>query len=285
MEDPRALLEDVLSFAARSEGIDAVIETGSRARKQRVDAFSDLDIELIGPGAPALAGRDDWPAEIAPVLVTLHLANDEPGTEGWPASLVVYAQGRKVDFTLAGPDRLRQLAADGLDPVYRRGYVVHYDRAGVTRELPPSQPAVPPWQPPSREEFINAQREFWFEATQVPIYAARGEAWPAAARLVTAREVLLTILEWRAAAASEGMIDTWYLGYHLDEWIDEKTDAVLAELFPRYDPEEIIASLRSAMSLFARASAETGALLSLPVLDLHDAVERHLSAVHSSSAD
>src|SRR5579875_3632373 len=112
MEDPRALLEDVLSLAARSEGIDAVIETGSRARKQRVDAFSDLDIELIGPGAPALAGRDDWPAEIAPVLVTLHLPNDEPGTEGWPASLVVYAQGRKVDFTLAGPDRLRQLAAD-----------------------------------------------------------------------------------------------------------------------------------------------------------------------------
>lgn len=224
VEDPRGLLEKIVAFAEQHDGIDAVVQTGSRARNQRVDAFSDLDIELIGPGAPALAGRDDW-----------------------PSSLVVFAQGRKVDFTLAGPQRLRTVLADGLDSTYMRGYVVHYDPAKATRQLAPSLPRAPSWQAPTAAEFVDVQREFWFEATQVPIYAARDEPWPAQARLATAREMVLTMLEWRAGAVSGGQADTWYSGYHLDQWIDAQTKGEIAAMFPRYDTAEIIASLRAAV--------------------------------------
>lgn len=281
MEDPRGLLQEILAFADQNDGIDAVVQTGSRARNQRVDAFSDLDIELIGPGAPGLAGRDDWPAQIAPVLVTLHFTDVDPQADDWPSSLVVFAQGRKVDFTLAGTRRLHTLAADGLDSTYVRGYVVHYDPAEITRHLAPSQPRVPSWQAPKAAEFVDVQREFWFEATQVPIYAARGEPWPAQARLATAREMVLMMLAWRAGAISAGQADTWYAGYHLDEWIDAQTKVEIPQMFPRYDAADIIASLRVAIDLFARTTAQTGAALSLPVLDLRGAVERHLLAVAS----
>jgi aminoglycoside 6-adenylyltransferase len=130
MEDPQLMLKRVLEFAARREGIDAVVQTGSRARCERVDEFSDLDIELIGPGAASLIGRDDWLEEIAPVLVSVQLANKAPEAPDWPICLVVYAHGRKVDFTLAGSERLRNLADHGLDATYGRGYVVHFDRTG-----------------------------------------------------------------------------------------------------------------------------------------------------------
>jgi aminoglycoside 6-adenylyltransferase len=279
VEDPQGLLQEILAFAEHYDGIDAVVQTGSRARHQRVDAFSDLDIELIGSGAPGLAGRDDWPAQIAPVLVTLHFTDVDPQADAWPSSLVVFAQGRKVDFTLAGPQRLRTLAADGLDSTYMRGYVVHYDPAEITRQLAPPQPRAPSWQAPTAAEFVDVQRGFWFEATQVPIYAARDEPWPAQARLATAREMVLMMLEWRAGTMSGGRVDTWYSGYHLDKWIDAQTKAEITELFPRYDTADIIASLRAAIDLFARTTAQTGAALSLPVLELRGAVEQHLLAV------
>lgn len=279
MEDAQLLLDRVLEFAAGREGIDAVVQTGSRARGERVDAFADLDIELIGPGASRLVGRDHWPTEIAPVLVSVHLANDAPGAPDWPTCLVVFAQGRKIDFTLAGRERLQRLADHGLDATYRRGYIVHFDRTGLTAHLPMSRPAPPRWRPPAADEFIAAQREFWFEATQVPIYAARGELWPANARLAETRKQLLRMLEWRAGAVSGGLVDTWYLGYHLDDWVDPGTRAVIRGLFARYDNDEILRSLRAAISLYAEAVAATGEALSLPVLALRDQVEQHLAAV------
>ncbi|QIS18018.1 hypothetical protein F6W96_06605 [Nocardia terpenica] len=60
VESAAEVLDRIVAFAASHDGIEAVIQTGSRARNQRVDRFSDLDIELIGTAAPALAGDDSW---------------------------------------------------------------------------------------------------------------------------------------------------------------------------------------------------------------------------------
>ena len=87
------------------------------------------------------------------------------------------------------------------------------------------------------------------------------------------------MLEWRAGAIAGGMIDTWYLGYHLDDWVDPRTKTRIRDLFARYDASEILESLRAAMSLYAEAATETGDALSLPVLKLRDQVEKHLCAV------
>ncbi|MBM7460966.1 hypothetical protein JOE26_003641 [Rhodococcus coprophilus] len=54
-----------------------MIQTGSRARNQRVDRLSDLDIELIGPAVSSLAGDDSWAAPLGDQLVSIHLANEE----------------------------------------------------------------------------------------------------------------------------------------------------------------------------------------------------------------
>lgn len=147
MEDPCDLLGRVLAFADAREQIVAVTQTGSRARSYGGDAFSDLDIELIGPGTAELVGNDEWPGTIADVLVSLHLANQGPDDPDWPTCLVVFAGGRKVDFTLAGTARIEAMKHEGLDTLYQRGYLVHRDKTGITNGLaaatmaPPDKPA------------------------------------------------------------------------------------------------------------------------------------------------
>ncbi|ALG08525.1 aminoglycoside 6-adenylyltransferase [Kibdelosporangium phytohabitans] len=280
MEDPRFLLARVLGFATSCEGIDAVVQTGSRARGQRVDALSDLDIELIGPGAPLLAGRDEWLADIAPTLVSIHLDNeDDEDGPGWPTCLVVFADGRKADFTLAGPERLAAMKEHGLDELYGRGYVVHLDNTGITADLSPSDPTPPEREAPDAEGFEVNQREFWFETTQVPVYAKRGDLWPATSRLAETRELLLTMLEWYAGTRSGEPVDTWHNGHHMAEWLGPDHSRIPAT-FARYDADDIIRALRATADLYADIAARTGKTLSLPVLDLHDRVLAHVDAVY-----
>src|SRR5699024_7897329 len=182
MEDPCDLLGRVLAFADTREQIVAVTQTGSRARSYGGDAFSARDVELIGPGTAELVGNDEWPETIADVLVSLHLANQGPDDPDWPTCLVVFAGGRKVDFTLAGTARIEAMKHEGLDTLYQRGYLVHRDKTGITNGLAAATMAPPDKPAPTAGEFEANQREFWFEATQVPIYLARGDLWPAASR-------------------------------------------------------------------------------------------------------
>jgi len=284
VENPELLLKRIVDFAAARDGIQAVVQTGSRARGRRVDAYSDLDIELIGPGAAELAGRDDWLQEIGPVLVAIHLANEDEDEPDWPTCLAVFAEGRKADFTLAGPERLERMAADGLDDLYRRGYLAHLDETGITRSLAPSDPRPPERSAPGAEEFEANQREFWFEATQIPVYIARRDLWPAASRLVEAEELLLEMLEWNAFARSGGAADTWHKGHRIDEWAAEPYRSEIPSAFAGYDPDDQLRALRSIAGLYARVAAETGGLLSLPVLDLRDRVLRHIDRVVAGEA-
>ncbi|ONI75203.1 hypothetical protein ALI144C_41420 [Actinosynnema sp. ALI-1.44] len=281
MEDPRLLLARVLDFAEHHEGIEAVVQTGSRARGLRVDSLSDLDIELIGPGAPLLAGDDEWLAAIAPTLVSIHLDNEEDDEPGWPTCLAVFAEGRKVDFTLAGTERLVAMREHGLDELYGRGYVVHFDRTGIAAELSPSHPTPPVREAPDAEDFEVNQREFWFEATQVPIYAARGDLWPALSRLAEIRDLMLTMLEWYAATGSEP-VDTWHNGHHIAEWLGADHSRI-PETFARYEADDIIRALRAAADLYADVATATGKALALPVLELHDRVLAHVDAVYNAN--
>ncbi len=244
-----------------------------------MDALSDLDIELIGHGTAALVGNDDWPTTIADVLVGIHLANEGPEEPDWPTCLVVFAGGRKIDFTLAGTERIERMALDGLDSLYERGYLVHLDKTGVTRGLPvaPVVPAAPPL--PDADEFATNQREFWFEATQVPIYLARGDLWPAGLREAQMRALLLTMLEWNALARSHRTLDVWYDGHHLDEWLPERYRDRIAATHARYSAEDLLRALRELVDLYAEVAEETATLVSAEPLALRSSIAAHITSV------
>ncbi|KZM73320.1 hypothetical protein AWN90_32190 [Nocardia terpenica] len=260
-----------------------MIQTGSRARNQRVDRFSDLDIELIGTAAPALAGDDSWAAPLGNQLVSIHLANEEDDEPDWPTYLIVLAGGRKVDLTLAGPERITRMIEGGLDELYQRGYLVRLDKTGLTDGLPAA--AGPPvGSGPTELEFVTNEREFWFEATQVPIYIARGDLWPAQLRMAELRSLLLEMLQWHTRLLSTRPVDTWHNGHHIGEWLAPAYRDRLPELFAHHTREDLARALRAATELYADAVAEIAAAHPLPDLRLLPAVTEHINRILQFSA-
>lgn len=178
---------------------------------------------------------------------------EEGGTpDEWAARLVVYRGGRKVDFILAGTSRLHDQAG-GLGDLYQRGFLVHLDKSGVTAALPTPTGAapVPPW--PTAAEFDHALDEFWFEASQVPIYLARGDLWVVKFRDATMKRHLLRMLEWYAA--TEQADDVWHIGHHMADWLPEHLWRAVQHSYPRFDATDSWRALHTTVAVFREASA------------------------------
>lgn len=280
MEDPNVLLRSILAWAENDERVDGVVQTGSRARGRRVDAFSDLDIELVGPRPLDLAGDSSWIDDFGEVMVTLALENDQPGGLGWPTRLVVFAEGRKVDFMLAGWPRIEEMARHGLDDLYDHGYVVHLDKTGQTSRLPRPRLEPPTPRPPSQVEFSSIESEFWFEGTQVAVYLARGDLWVVKFREHTMRQCLLRMLEWLVQSDPVAPKYTWHIGHHIDEWLPKREFEAVQEVFTHFDGDDTLRGLSASMELFADVSARVASRLSLSVRsDLPGRVRQHLAAI------
>jgi len=281
-EDPGILIDRVLAFAQDDDGIDAVILTGSRARGSGVDRFSDLDIELIGPGSRELTGRDGWLAAFGEVLVALHLENGGRDEPEWPTCLCVFAGGRKIDFMLAGPQRLENMRRHGLDDLYLRGYRILLDKGSFAADLPTSRPTPPRKTPPDQEQFERNLRGFWFEATQIAVCIARNELWFARFRDHGLKVSLLTMLEWFAVSQTPES-DTWYHGRHIRDWLAPPWYEKVEGAFGCFDIAEATHSLIATVDLYEAVSIRTATALGLradvvPAGKIRDLIAATLSA-------
>lgn len=284
MEDPGALLEAILAWARADDRIEVVVQTGSRARGTRVDEYSDLDIELIGPGWRELAAERGWPSRFGPVMVSIASSSAEAGgtPDAWTSRLVAYRGGRKVDFILAGLSRLRA-RTERLGEVYERGYLVHLDKSGATASLPAPTGAAPepPW--PTAAEFDHALDEFWFEASQVPVYLARGDLWVVKFRDTTMKKYLLRMLEWYAA--TEHAEDIWHIGHHMHEWLPGHLWQGVQDSYARFDATDSWRALHATIAVFRDASATVARRCGFPPrTELATWVTAHIDRVRTQTA-
>ncbi|CAG9168569.1 aminoglycoside 6-adenylyltransferase [Cupriavidus respiraculi] len=258
-----AHLQRVIAWAEHEDNILALILTGSLARNDgTADALSDIDIELIARHPARLAADERWLGEIGELITVLRL-NADDGQE-WPTRLAIYSPGVKVDFTLAGAGRVSAMSkARKLDPLYRRGYRVLLDKAGLATNLPVSPFAPPRLALPSQQAFSDAVEEFWFEASHVPKYLVRSELWPARLRDWAMKELLLRMLEWHALAKGDPAPDVWHNGLRMDTWLDSGVRAQLHECFGRLDPVEARRAFDATIGLYSRVAKETAGLARL----------------------
>lgn len=137
-EDP--FLHRLLQWARCQDGLAAMILTGSRARKHAtIDAASDYDMEIF-LAEPARYGlSSEWLEEISPVWVYIDPSKDNAGEGNEEVTrLVFFAGGTKADLRIRPAKALTELAEDGLDNLYSRGYVVLADPSGLASRLPAS---------------------------------------------------------------------------------------------------------------------------------------------------
>jgi aminoglycoside 6-adenylyltransferase len=173
----------------------------------------------------------------------------------------------KVDYTLATRDRVTDMARDGLDDLYQRGYQVLLDKENMTDALPPPSGAFPKRTPPSPEEFHAVVTEFWFEAAHIPRYLLRDELWVVKFRDWTMKELLLRMLEWHALTRGAKPVDVWHIGSHNQEWLDEQTVRDLCHIFGEYNAPSSWRALLATTQLFRRLTIETAAALAIAGAD------------------
>lgn len=259
--DPDALLARIVAWAEGEPNVLAVIMTGSRARIGATpDEFSDHDIEIISRDPGMLSRDDGWWRAFGNVWIHLPLSKGQRH----PTRLVFYDGGLKVDFSLCGVERVREMVeARALDALYERGYRVLVDKVGVTDGLPAATGAFPARRVPAQEEFAAVAEEFWFEAAHIPRYLLRDELWVVKFRDWTMKSLLLQMLEWHAIARNAQPVDVWHIGSHMKDWVDAATASELHTIFSRFDTQSSWQDLLATTKLFRRIGRETAALVGL----------------------
>lgn len=249
------LLQKIVAWGLANPNVAAIISTGSSARgAEATDEYSDLDIEIIAYNPAPLATDDAWLSEFGPIWVSQYFDEGQPN----PTRLIYFEGATKVDFTIAGVDRISAMAVAGaLDDLYQRGYQVHIDKDRITDGLPPATGAPPETRLPTENEFAETVNEFWFEAAHLPKYLARGDLWVVKFRDWTMKQMLLKMIEWNAVAQRGRDLDTWHIGTKMKGWAGEKTWLELQGVFGHFDAEDAWASLIATTELFRRLTHDT----------------------------
>ncbi|MFD9904879.1 aminoglycoside 6-adenylyltransferase [Streptomyces sp. NPDC059063] len=251
-ENDARTVERVLDWARRQPDLQAVLRTGSRARRDgTVDVFSDHDIELYTTDVARYEDDGAWVGQLGPVVVQVGL--DGPWEN--PARLVFFEGGVKVDFQVVPVARLAKMAAEGLDDLHERGYEVLWDREGAAAALPEPTGRVSA-ELPDAEEFAELCAEFWFEVAHLPRYLARGELWVAKSRDATTKELLECMIEWHALTLRGADHDVWYGGTRMRNWAAPGVWESLPETFGAFTADDALRAARATADLFARLARE-----------------------------
>ncbi|WP_063802116.1 aminoglycoside 6-adenylyltransferase [Streptomyces sp. WM6378] len=248
-----AFVARLLEWAMDRTDIEAVVRTGSRARRDgKVDALSDHDIELYTTEPDRYREGTDWLGELGEISVAV-------GLEGpWdnPAHLVFFADGLKADFQVVSVEQLHDLAENGLDELHERGYELLLDRGDWGRKLPAAKGSAPEPDMPSEDEFQELCAEFWHEIAHLPRYLARGELWVVKARDWTTKELLQTMIEWHAQGRFGPGHDVWHLGTGMRAWAAPGVWERLHDVFAAFGPEDSLRAARATADLFAELARE-----------------------------
>lgn len=249
-------LEAIVKWAKDADGVQALIQTGSLARNDNsADVFSDIDIEIITSSPEILMNDDQWMNEIGELITVLRL--DPDIDQEWATRLAIYSDGVKVDFMLAGTERVRNMADKGsLCELYERGYHIVLDKTAITVGLPAPSYDFPGGTLPSQYSFKASVEEFWFEAFHLPKYLARGELWMVKRRDNTMKDLLLCMLEWHPLALSHKPVDIWHNGLRMYEWVDPQTWIELQETFGQFDATDAQRAFEATIQLYGRLGRE-----------------------------
>lgn len=270
MESPASLINKIISISLLDPRIEAVVLTGSRGREQDIDHYSDIDIELIGHGVTELFQQTHWIDNFGKPLAALHLLNLEDDAPDWPTCLVIYEEGRKVDFTFAEPERLEKMKREGLDATFSRGFAVLLDKTGITDGLPDDANTIALIPSPlSSSEFTEIVTDFWHEAHQVAIALTRDELWVAWSRSADMKQYFLTLIENLVSLQGHHV---WYKGRKYHEWMPQKYVQALETIFNCGTAENAALSLQCLMQCFAEVSTDLANLQGYD--DMHDMAEK-----------
>lgn len=270
-------LDRVIQWAIGCKSIEALLMTGSRAEKGKVDPLSDYDLSLFCQDPFELVNAPLHLEEIALLWVVIP---EQFLFEGVtiPTRLAIFEGGVKVDFAFFPTSLLQQLArSTALPDALNKGYRVLIDKEGLAKSLPAPSYEGFIEKKPSLEEFDALFQEFWFEAYHVAKYLSRQDLWSMQFRLSGLRDLLLRMIRWHEAARHDWKLATSAIGKRMEDWVSEETQQQLSGLFSPFDAKEGWLALSNNLQLFQKLSSETASMLGYAMrVDLEEKMSQHL---------
>jgi aminoglycoside 6-adenylyltransferase len=256
-------MEKLVSFANKSDLIQAMILFGSRARDQNVaDNYSDYDIILLVKDVDYFLNTNQWLNQIE----NYYISFQEPTVAGGQERRVFFNDAMDMDFLFYDVKNAEWLAADiTIRSFFSRGYKMLVDKIDFKVEIERNQPSETTKKIKNvftENEFINLANTFWFHSIWSVKKLLRGETW-SAKKCVDGymKDLLRQMLEGYSKAVHSGDIDVWHDGRFFDNWVDENIKKQLKTAYGTYDTEDILRALNNTMLIFSEVSSKTAALL------------------------
>jgi aminoglycoside 6-adenylyltransferase len=270
----------IVDWAMTCPSVRAAIICGSTERRINPgDEWADLDWEIYVTDFREFTTDTGWLRSFGEVWAHLYLREDDG-----PVFLTLYDGGEKVDFHFFGVGELRTLVdTQELHSSCFRGYRVAVDKDGLAANLPPPLSTPPPVPKPSKDEFTFQVNAFWYGVLYVAKQLRRRNLWVVKYRDWTAKQSLLTMMEWHAQTVHQWHYDTWNDGHFLSQWVDAQTWKALQHTFGEFEAQSSWRALLATLDLFHRLAIKTAQNLgySYP-LDLDDQVTERIRLLYQA---
>jgi len=251
------LIKKTMDWINSKDVIRLALLTGSFADGSVTDELSDLDISLFCSDPKLLTGSDSWLKDIDDVWVMIPEKYHLLGAT-IPTRLVIFKDGKKVDFSFFSIDQLETLGRDKLPDAFNMGYEVLVDKDHLASKLPLPEFVGFRETEPSVEDFHHLIKEFWFEVYHVAKYLYRQDLWSMQFRFSGIfHNILIKMICWNEAAKYNWDYSTHSNGKWLEKWVGKDTWNTIHHIFPHFDTEEGWNALREMTQLFKRLSHET----------------------------
>jgi aminoglycoside 6-adenylyltransferase len=245
------IFANIIAWGEEEERVRALVLVGSRAQREPADELADFDVAVFARTYEPYVQDDRWLSSIGHVWVYIPEQYDV-GDETVPTRLVIYEGGIKVDFAFHTMGLVTKVDWEG-------AYRVILDKDGIAAVIASLAHDVQ-HHPPVEQDLSALVREFWFEAYHVAKYLKRGELWLVKSRDWTTKELLLRMIEWHEQARRRWDYETYYMGKHLQSWVDGSTWQSLHQAFAHFDGTDSWQALLATMHLFRQLAQETAEL-------------------------
>ena len=275
---PDDVINRLIQWAEQRDSVRAMLLTSTRAVPNAPrDRYSDYDVILVVKDIHPFFEDRSWLDNFGDVLVAywdpIHLDPDYSIEK--VASVIQYADGLKIDFTLWPVELLQEIIqAPVLPAELDAGYRVLLDKDHLTDGMqPPTYQAYIPTRP-TNEVYQKAIEDFFSDAPYVAKCLLRGELFPAKWALdYDMKHIFLRMmLGWWIEIDHGWSIPVGALGKGLRKHLPREIWSQLEETYVGADIADNWEALFKIMTLFRQVAVEVGEALAFAYP--HDLDER-----------
>ncbi|MEY9978231.1 aminoglycoside 6-adenylyltransferase [Lysinibacillus sp. RC79] len=259
MRTEKEIMELILKVAEKDERVRAVAMNGSRTNSNvPKDTFRDYDIVYLVSDLQSFLINPYWVNVFGKRIIMQtpeDMAMFPPELGGRFTYLMLFEDGNRIDLMLI-PIEEKDIycSEDGLT-------VILLDKDGSMPKL--SEPTDKDYwvKNPSAEFFADCCNEFWWVSTYVAKGLWRQEILYAYDHLNSAREMLLTMLEWKVGIETNFSLSVGKNSKYLKSYLDNDIWERLMKTYPNGDYEQVWNSLFETINLFEQVAIEVANIL------------------------